>query len=95
MTDFGLDATTVLTLQRPLLARVQPPAAAGIPDEEDGEIDAPQPMDIDVPSHVKTAPATDAGKPAASSPLSHGLEGRSTGRDLSGVVTGTILPSRA
>ena len=44
--DYGLDTTTVLTLHRPLLARIQPPALSGN-EEEDGEIDAPKPMDTD------------------------------------------------
>ena len=43
---YGLDATTILTLHRPLLSRIQPPAVTGT-EEEDGEIDEPKPMDID------------------------------------------------
>ena len=46
---YGLDTTTVLTLHRPLLARIQPPAVSGH-EEEDGEIDAPKPMDTDAPA---------------------------------------------
>ena len=46
MQDFFLDATTALTLHRPLLSHIQPPAVAAN-DEEDGEIDAPKDTDMD------------------------------------------------
>lgn len=51
---YGLDATTILTLHRPLLSRIQPPAVKGT-EEEDGEIDNPQPMETDKPLASKTA----------------------------------------
>ena len=44
--NHGLDATTVLTLHRRLLARIQPPTVSGN-EEEDGEIDSPKPMETD------------------------------------------------
>lgn len=49
MEVFGLDATTVLTLHRPLLSRVQPPLGKGS-EEEDGEIDTPQVTETDMSS---------------------------------------------
>lgn len=57
LVDFGLDTTTALTLHRPLLAGIQPPAVSG-KEEEDGEIDMPQAMDVDMPnsSRAQTLP---------------------------------------
>ena len=48
--EFGLDPTTVLTIHRPLLARMQPPAVAAVATAagtEDGEIEGPQAMETD------------------------------------------------
>ncbi len=55
--DYGVDATTVLTLHRPLLALIQPPAVSGN-DEEDGEIDAPKPMDTDALASSEPSPSS-------------------------------------
>ena len=57
--DFGLDPTTVLTIHRPLLARVQPPAVAAVAavaGAEDGEIEGPQAMQIDAEAPAETGP---------------------------------------
>ena len=45
--EFGLDPTTVLTIHRPLLARMQPPAVAAVAGTEDGEIEGHQAMETD------------------------------------------------